>query len=88
MHNEDIFRCRICGALQDEAPWGDDGVTPSFNICDCCGVEFGYEDCTLSAVKKYREFWLTNGGHWISKSKELRDWSLEDQLEKIPEDYK
>jgi hypothetical protein len=33
----------VCGLEQGELPWGADGATPSFAICDCCGVEFGLE---------------------------------------------
>ncbi|WP_407906848.1 hypothetical protein [Escherichia coli] len=44
--------CRVCGAEQPEAPWGDDGETPTYDICNCCGVEFGYEDSTVQSIKK------------------------------------
>ena len=44
MHkNNEFYVCRVCGAEQPEAPWGDDGETPTYDICNCCGVEFGYE---------------------------------------------
>jgi hypothetical protein len=35
------YCCRICGLKQDFKPWGEDGKTPAFEICSCCGVEFG-----------------------------------------------
>lgn len=25
--------------LGDYNPWGDDGKTPTYDICPCCGVE-------------------------------------------------
>ncbi len=50
-------RCRVCGLAQGDPPWGADGRTPSFNICDRCGVEFGHEDCTPEGVLRYREKW-------------------------------
>ena len=39
MHkNEDeAYRCRVCGLNQDFKPWGEDGKTPAFEICGCCG---------------------------------------------------
>jgi hypothetical protein len=55
------YYCRVCGLIQDDPPWGNDNNTPSFNICSCCGVEFGYEDATLNAIKNYRTTWLANG---------------------------
>lgn len=52
MHNSNELNvCRVCGAKQLEPPWGNDGLTPSYEICDCCGVEFGYEDMNLNALK-------------------------------------
>ena len=38
------FYCRICGYRLGFEPWGDDGKTPTYEICPCCGVEFGNED--------------------------------------------
>ena len=36
--------CRVCGLDQGEPIWGEDGRTPTYGICSCCGVEFGYGD--------------------------------------------
>jgi len=38
MLNKELFLCRVCGLEQDDTPWGEDGKTASFNICDCCAV--------------------------------------------------
>lgn len=65
----DDLRCRVCGWLQSAAPWGLDGKTPSFEICDRCGVEFGYEDCTDAAVQQYRASWIAAGTPWHDKTK-------------------
>ena len=37
--------CRICGYRLGFEPWGDDEKTPTYEICPCCGVEFG--NCLL-----------------------------------------
>jgi len=43
------FPCPICGFPDlDEPPYDSDGENPSFDICPCCGIEFGYEDCGRS----------------------------------------
>lgn len=55
------WRCRVCGLRQGSPPWGEDGKTPSFEICDCCGVEFGYEDASPKAAEAYRQAWLARG---------------------------
>ncbi|OLY94437.1 hypothetical protein [Cnuella takakiae] len=77
------FRCRVCGLEQIEKPWGDDGATPSFEICDCCGVEFGYEDSTELSIKRYREDWLRRGGEWFDKKAKPIDWSLDEQIKYV-----
>lgn len=51
--------CRGCG-YTDEIffPQGVNGKTSSFEICEYCNVQFGYEDCQLSSLHRYREQWL------------------------------
>ena len=77
------MNCRICGLIQDEPPWGDDNNTPTFNICDCCGVEFGYEDTKYDAVVRYRAKWIAGGAKWAYPKYRPPEWSLEDQLKDI-----
>lgn len=85
MHNSKINEhlCRVCGLYQEESPWGADGNTPTFNICDCCGVEFGYEDATPQAAEKFRCAWLASGAQWFDKTKKPMDWKLSAQLAHI-----
>jgi hypothetical protein len=52
--------CRVCGYSSDTYPWGEDGVSPSYQICPCCGVQFGKEDRTLDAIKAYRGEWISS----------------------------
>lgn len=47
--------CRVCGLHIDDLPWGQDGNSPTYDICPCCGVEFGYEDYTAESARRYRE---------------------------------
>ncbi|WP_211263927.1 hypothetical protein [Streptosporangium amethystogenes] len=56
------------------------GRTPSFEICPCCGVEFGYEDATPQAVSAHRRDWLAAGATWSAPSREPPGWDLERQL--------
>lgn len=83
MPNKENCRCRVCGLLQDQPPWGDDGLTPSFNICPCCGAEFGYHDATMKAIKTHRTKWLSTGAKWFVPNKKPNGWSLEKQLKQI-----
>lgn len=84
MHkNKDLFYCTICGLEQSPPPWGEDGDTPSFEICECCGVQYGYEDCTKDAILKFRKLWIKNGAQWSFSKKKPKNWSLEKQLKNI-----
>ena len=88
MHkNNELYICRICGAEQSDPPWGDDGESPTYDICDCCGVEFGYEDATLLGIKKYRAKWLDGGAEWIHKKSKPESWSIDEQFLRIPVKY-
>ena len=82
-----LTSCRVCGLEQRFFPWGEDGQTPTFDICSCCGVEFGYEDATRLAVQNYREAWLTHGAKWWRRDEMPENWCLEGQLKNVPPDF-
>lgn len=88
MHKKDpeAYHCRVCGLNRGYEPWGEDGNTPCFDICSCCGVEFGYEDCNLEATRSYRKTWLKRN-KWFKPKKMSIDWCLEEQLKYIPKGY-
>lgn len=87
-NTKSLYCCRVCGLFQyGDLPWGLDGHSPSFNICDCCGVEFGYEDCFPKDVKRFREEWLKQGGFWLYPEEKPLEWSLEEQLQNISKEY-
>lgn len=76
--------CRVCGFdLGEDFPWGPDGRTCSFNICPCCGVEFGYEDATPEGILKFRAEWFATGGLFRDKSQRPPGWSRVMQLQRI-----
>ncbi|BAE85638.1 hypothetical protein [Desulfitobacterium hafniense] len=75
------YTCHVCGYPDlDEAPWGDDEKSPSYNICPCCGVEFGYEDSQDIALIAYRNNWIKKGAKWFTPSLKPDNWNLEEQL--------
>lgn len=80
--------CRVCGYILDEPPWGEDDQIPTFDLCNCCGVQFGYEDCNLAYVKKFRMEWIKNGVKWFFSKNKPENWSLEEQLKSIPLEYR
>lgn len=61
--------CRICGLYNLEAPWGEDNISPTHEICSCCGVENGYEDYTLESIREFRAQWINKGAIWFNKKR-------------------
>ncbi|MBJ8504312.1 hypothetical protein I6M96_04750 [Acinetobacter seifertii] len=88
MDKMENFACRVCGLIQGEEPWGENGGNPNFDICDCCGTEFGYQDCTKESVKANRKRWLEGGANWWVLKEKPKDWDIEKQLQNIPANYK
>lgn len=87
-NDQNILKCRVCGFKQEDPPWGVDGKSPTFDFCPCCGVEFGYEDCQLSAIRIFRKKWLEGGSLWSEPQKKPIRWYLEEQLRDIPIEFK
>jgi hypothetical protein len=75
--------CKVCGLYIEELPWGIDGKSPSYEICDCCGVEFGNEDYSTESILLYREKWLKDGANWFRPKEKPKYWNLKEQLGKV-----
>jgi len=84
MHNDLTLFCRVCGLKQLYPQYGQAGDSPTYEICDCCGVEFGYEDMTVHSVKEYRKKWLETGSVWFCIDQKPVNWSWEKQKKFIP----
>ena len=80
--------CRVCGYENSEPPWGEDGESPCYGFCPCCGVEAGYQDYTVESAKEFRDSWIQAGAKWDMPWLKPADWSLEKQLNNIPEEFK
>ena len=88
MLGSEIYHCRVCGLRLDDPPWGADGRTPLYEVCPCCGVEFGYQDASRTGAKKHREKWLNEGARWGEPGERPADWSAIAQLEQVPEEFR
>ena len=57
---------------------------PSYQVCDCCGFEFGNDDepgtAAPSSFREYRDEWLSGGAQWFNPAKRPADWTSERQL--------
>jgi hypothetical protein len=79
--------CRVCGYYIGDLPWGKDGNCPTYEICPCCGVEFGNEDCTKEFTKQYREKWINEGAKWFAPEEKPKNWNKEEQFINIPQEF-
>jgi len=79
--------CRVCGLYLYDLPWGEDGNSPTYEICPCCGVEFGNEDYTIESTKKYREKWRNEGSNWFVPREKPEKWDKEEQFKNIPKEF-
>jgi hypothetical protein len=52
------YLCPVCAFFMDDPP--DD-----YNICPCCGTEFGNHDVNTS-IENLRITWLRRGANWWS----------------------
>jgi hypothetical protein len=84
MASSDKYHCRVCGFWDVEMPWGEDGKTPSFEYCPCCGVQHGYQDTTAKGACRFRSEWIAGGGVWSVPKVKPNGWNLTEQLEFIP----
>jgi hypothetical protein len=82
------LECRVCGFSNEAPPWGTDGKTPLFDMCPCCGVEFGYEDATALGARGYRDEWLARGAQWHDPACKPEAWDLSLQLPRVPEPFR
>lgn len=60
-------RCPVCGYTGLEEAAYDEQGCPSFDICPCCGTEFGYDD-HAEAHAELRRKWVEGGMRWWSRT--------------------
>jgi hypothetical protein len=78
--------CPVCGYDGMAEPAYDEKGCASFEICPCCGTEFGYDD-SLTKHKELRRKWVAGGSKWWSKSQRPPPgWNPEGQLRNVPDD--
>ena len=87
LNDKSAHYCRVCGHYNEDFSWGREEATPSFNICDCCGTEFGYHDFTIKGIRRRREIWLKQASEWNNVSAKPKVWDLERQIKNIPKQF-
>jgi hypothetical protein len=87
MSHSEQYYCRVCGYESDCSSWGEDGNSPDFTFCPCCGVEAGYGDITPDAARAWRNRWLEQGAKWDDEIFRPHGWILEKQLQNVPSEF-
>lgn len=84
------YICPVCGYKGlDEPAYDETYLEGSYDICSCCGCEFGFDDFDfkLLTFQTAQNKWLSEGAMWFNKNEKPKNWNLEDQLKnlKLPE---
>lgn len=57
---------------------------PSYEVCGCCGYEFGFDDNPGNgegeSFEQARQEWINNGCQWFEPSEKPIGWNAEAQL--------
>lgn len=73
-------------AINVQPPYWQPYGEPSYEVCDCCGFEFGYDDEPGTAPpKSFADFlkeWVDDGCIWFNPGKKPPGWNLEQQQKK------
>jgi len=68
--------CAVCGYEMEDPP-------RDYNICPCCGTEFGHHDVNAS-VSDLRSTWLQTGPKWWSTvTPEPENWNPFERLASV-----
>ena len=73
-----LYICPVCGFKGlKEMPYDKKGI-PSYEICHCCGFEFGTDE--KEGMAQFREKWIKKGAPWFTQKLKPADWDLQKQL--------
>jgi hypothetical protein len=78
------FTCPICGFNGLKEPPYNKENDPSFEICPCCGFEFGFDgENSPERFGEYRKHWIAEGTPWFNSKLKPINWDYKKQIEKI-----
>ena len=78
------YMCPVCGFDELNEPPYDQKNAPSYEICPCCGFEFGFDGANNSiAYVDFRQRWIKNGAHWFRPKSKPDSWDLKEQLSNL-----
>lgn len=63
MNSNKQTACPVCELTLDFLPW--DGQSGSYEICPCCFIQFGYDDCAGGDPIRRQEIYHAWRSEWI-----------------------
>ena len=67
-----------------EPPYEQYFGDPSYEVCSCCGFEFGNDDNPGTGVpasfEEYLKEWVQSGCDWLDSTRKPTGWQLGEQL--------
>jgi len=93
----DHYVCPVCGYPNlFRQPWNEHLRNPSFEICPCCGIQFGDQDYPLGTTdikerfdavqgfhNRWRDQWISNGMLFKHIAERPEGWNPIKQLQSI-----
>lgn len=74
----------VSAARRLEPPYEQYFGTPSYEVCACCGFEFGNDDNpgtgAPDSFEEYLSAWIRSGAEWFDPALRPKGWRLEEQL--------
>ncbi len=82
------YQCPVCGYpdLKDP-PYDPITNASSFDICPCCGCEYGYNDATPWAKRNHLLKWLKRGAPWFMPELRPANWDVKTKLRRAGIDF-
>lgn len=72
------YTCPVCEYNQlTEEPFNKKNE-PSYEICPCCGFEFGFNGDNKHTFNKYRQEWIKEGCPWFMDQLKPKNWKYKE----------
>ena len=82
--NRKKHMCPVCGFDGLQEPPYDEHNAPSYEICPCCGFEFGFDEAfSQDTFDSFRQKWLKSGAQWFTPELKPKTWDLKKQLSRL-----
>lgn len=79
-----MHTCLVCGYDGLQKPLYDTDGYPTFELCDCCGFESGYDDDDQGySIDSYREKWLLSGANWFFDKTRPSVWTKDIKIKQL-----